>query len=373
MPTTIQKPRGRLNDIYGHLTKMSADIFGHLRTSSDVCDNPPANAHLHKSGLSVSVELLAAAMTDAGIDVDTLAERIQVDVRTVRRWVKGTIPYARHQNRIARALNTTARELWPEAHPDPDDARDEQADAAATGRGATGRSGSGEVVAVYAGSDDPELPEWRDLLAGAQSRVLMLDLTLQDVIDPATVTQLAEKAAAGCEVEILISDPDSAYLTTTMLDHDPQRSLDDVPDLTWRLERTIGELQPLLGQPHVEVRMFIAERGVSILRFDDEMLITLHLHGAPREMEPILHLRRDEPGGIFDRYAHHAQLIATHAGAPLAPDPDAYPPVDEHPDRYLPGFQALPGTAFGPVFEVSEAPSPAPTPRWRRRRSPPPP
>jgi lambda repressor-like predicted transcriptional regulator len=321
----------------------------------------------------VSVELLAAAMTNAGIDVDTLAERIQVDVRTVRRWVTGTIPYARHQNRIARALNTTARELWPEAHPDPDDASDEPEDGAAAGRGAIGGFGSGDVVAVYAGIDDSELPEWRDLLAGARSRVRMLDLTLEDVIDPAIVTQLAEKAAAGCEVEILVSDPDSAYLTTTMLDRDPQRSLDDVPDLAWGLDRTIAILQPLLGRQRVSVRMFVAERGVSILRFDDEMLITLHLHGAPREMEPIIYLRRHEQGGIFDRYLHHAELIATRAGAPLTPDPDAYPPADEHPDRYTPGSQALPGTAFGPVYEVSEAPSPAPTPRWRRRRSPPPP
>jgi lambda repressor-like predicted transcriptional regulator len=321
----------------------------------------------------MSVELLTAAMTDAGIDVDTLAERISVDVRTVRRWVKGTIPYARHQNRIARVLDTTARELWPEAHLDSDDASDEQEGGVSAGRGAVGGFGSGDVVAVYVGSDVPELPGWRDLLAGARSRVLLLDLTLEDVIDSATVTQLAERAAAGCEVEILVSDPDSAYLTTTMLDRDPQRSLDDVPDLAWRLDRTIATLQPLLGRQHLEVRTFVAERGVSILRFDDEMLITLHLHGAPREMEPIIHLRREEPGGIFDHYAHHAQLIATRAGAPLTPDPDAYPAPNEHPDRYTPGSQALPGTAFGPVYELTEAPSPAPTPRWRRRRSPPPP
>jgi lambda repressor-like predicted transcriptional regulator len=321
----------------------------------------------------VSVELLNAALSDAGIDVDTLADSIHVDVRTVRRWVKGTIPYARHQNQIARALNTTARELWPEAHPEPEaeDAGDHEIDDAADS--AIGGFGAPDVIAVYAGTIDPELPDWRELLAGARTRVLMLDLTLKDVIDPAIVTQLAEKAAAGCKVEILISYPDSAYLTTTMLHQDPQRSLDDVPDLAWGLDRTIATLQPLLGQPRVEVRMFVAERGVSILRFDDEMLITLHLHGAPREMEPILHLRRYEPGGIFDRYLHHAELIATHAGAPLTYDPDGYPPADEHPDRYAPGPQALPGTAFGSVYEVSEAPSPAPTPRWRRRRSAPPP
>jgi hypothetical protein len=36
MPTTIHRSRGRLNDICGHLSKMSADISGQVRTSATI-------------------------------------------------------------------------------------------------------------------------------------------------------------------------------------------------------------------------------------------------------------------------------------------------------------------------------------------------
>jgi lambda repressor-like predicted transcriptional regulator len=315
-------------------------------------------------------------MSAAGVDVDMLADRIQVDVRTVRRWVNGSLPYARHQNRIARALDTTARELWPEAHPD-SDLIDESPDGAEPGAGRSGRGpgalrGSPDVVGMFSGRDDSEVPDWRDLLADATTRVDLMDLTLADVIsDRAAVGLIAEKAAGGCQVRILISDPDSVHLTVAEAEQRPDVQLTDPPAVAWSLQRTIGYLQPLLDQPGVQVSTYVAERFASIVRCDEEMLVTLPLWGAPPHLRPVIHLRRRQANGVFDRYAHHYDAIWDQATFALPADPSAYPDPDLDPGRYAPdppGSRTARPVGFGAVFEVREAPATAPTGRLRRRR-----
>jgi transcriptional regulator with XRE-family HTH domain len=320
----------------------------------------------------VSAELLKTAMNDAGVDVDELADRIQVDVRTVRRWVNGGIPYARHQTRIARALNTTARELWPEAHPDLADADGSDGDAGGVGVDAFGAFGSGDVVAVYYGRDDPRLPDAHDLLTNAQTRIDLLDITLADVITgPDVVARLAGKGAAGCEVRILISDPDSAHLMTGALEVHPELLITHRPELSWAAERMIGCLQPLLGLEHVDVRTYVAERVNSIVRVDDEMLVTLALWGTPVDIQPVLHLRQCDRNGVFDRFAYQYDLIWTQAATSPTADPETYPDPDEHPDRYQPGDPAQNTSrpaGFTRQSEATRTPPTAPSPRWRRPR-----
>jgi lambda repressor-like predicted transcriptional regulator len=310
-------------------------------------------------------------MNTAGIDVDMLADRIQVDVRTVRRWVNGSIPYARHQTRIARALDTTPRDLWPEAHPDTEDA-DPDDDAAGAGLDSLGALGSGDVVAVYHGRDDPRLPDAHDFLAQAQTRIDLLDLTLTGIITgPDPVALLGDKAAAGCEARILISDPDAVFLTTAALEVQSELPITHRPELAWQVERTLGYLQPLLGVEHVAVRTYVAERVNSILRVDDEMLVTLALWGAPVDIQPVLHLRSFDRNGVFDRFAYHYDLIWTQTATPLTHDNETYPDPDEHPDRYEPGDPAqstVRPAGFGREFDATQTPSTAPSPRWRRRR-----
>jgi len=54
-------------------------------------------------------ENLKTALQSAGLQPDDLAEQIDVDVKTVRRWLYGALPYPRHRIRIAHALHTTER------------------------------------------------------------------------------------------------------------------------------------------------------------------------------------------------------------------------------------------------------------------------
>lgn len=60
-------------------------------------------------------DALRAAMNDAGATVESLAERAQVDPKTVARWLSpGRIPHARHRAAAADALGRDIRDLWPD-------------------------------------------------------------------------------------------------------------------------------------------------------------------------------------------------------------------------------------------------------------------
>ncbi len=63
---------------------------------------------------------LKNALRRAGLTPEEFAEIVRVDPKTVQRWVAGTTtPYPRHRATIARALDLTEHELWPDHAPPP--------------------------------------------------------------------------------------------------------------------------------------------------------------------------------------------------------------------------------------------------------------
>jgi hypothetical protein len=51
----------------------------------------------------------------------------------------------------------------------------------------------------------------------------------------------------------------------------------------------------------------------TVLRFDDEMIVTPHLYGRPGYNSPLLRLRRLGTGGLFDNFARHFDDVWTTA------------------------------------------------------------
>ncbi|MHC0434024.1 helix-turn-helix transcriptional regulator [Streptomyces sp. O3] len=77
---------------------------------------------------------LRAALVEAGLTYEELAERLRVDRKTVERWVNepGRRPYARHAHALARILGCDVWDLWPAQRP----ALPEPADMTADGQAA---------------------------------------------------------------------------------------------------------------------------------------------------------------------------------------------------------------------------------------------
>jgi lambda repressor-like predicted transcriptional regulator len=258
----------------------------------------------------LSNERLRAAIHQAGISVDQLAAEIDADPKTVRRWIAGREPRRFYRTRVARRLGTTEAELWPDL-----DLRVE------------GRDERGEILAAYAHANDLTAPDWRPLLTAATRQIDLLDLTLAEVLpSPGTPELLAEKAQAGCEVRLLLSAPDSAHLALADSELDEDISLLDIPASAREVERSLAIAAPLTAIDAVEVRTFIAGRFNTILRFDDEMLVALHLYATPTDRAPLLHLKRHSDHGLFEQFAGHFDQV-WQDGRPAS----ATSPVEETP------------------------------------------
>jgi transcriptional regulator with XRE-family HTH domain len=259
-------------------------------------------------------ERLRAALVKAGLELEDLAARVDVDSKTVQRWLGGRTPHARHRAKVTHVLDCDEQALWPElaqASRPPDDSR--------------------ELAGIFAAANDLRAPDWRPLLREAREHIDLLDYTLTDIITAPQVAELlAAKAAAGCQVRILIAHPKSIWVTSLA-----QQLGQDTADAdgNTRLDREIStsrsHLEPLIGNAGIELRTFWAERTNTILRFDNQMLVSLHLYATPGPQAPLIHLRRSGDQGLFDRFADHLDAIFQDASEPIEPNPELFPPPVE--------------------------------------------
>lgn len=231
-------------------------------------------------------DLLITAIRDAGLDVDQVADVAGADPRTVQRWLAGRIPHPRYRHKLAVHFGVEEHELWPE-----------------TGR-ARGQTALGEITAAYPRRSDPDAPDWRALLRSAQQHVDMLGYSLAHVAQARQITKLlVEKARDGCRIRIALADPSAPpALAADEQQRPPGR-------LTNRIQDTQRRLTPLLGHPGIELRQHQVATSHTILRFDDHMLLTIHLYGTPGFQAPLLHLRRQYDYGLFDQLAKHLEDV----------------------------------------------------------------
>ena len=97
------------------------------------------------------------------------------------------------------------------------------------------------------------------------------------------------------------------------------------------IDRSHEQLRPLLSRRGVEVRSYVAQRFNSILRFDEHMLLTLHIQAEPTAQAPTLYLHREQDDGMFDRFAEHFQRIWEQA-QPIEPEPDDHLTLELDPE-----------------------------------------
>jgi hypothetical protein len=234
-------------------------------------------------------------------------------------------PTPRHRAKVAQILDRPEHQLWPETSIPAvrDDARR-------------------EILGAWAHANDLSAPDWRTMLRQATQSIELLGCSLVHVLTAGGVIDtLAAKGQAGCEIRVLIAAADSIWVdgAAQQLGQDEE---DYVGNTTLRreIELVRGHLESLLESSNFELHRFYTDRFNSILRFDEQMLVTLNLWGTPVVQAPMLHLRRGSDDGLFDQFAEQFEAIWQNASEPPQPSPDAYPPPGEHPERYAPITQA---------------------------------
>lgn len=161
-------------------------------------------------------------------------------------------------------------------------------------------------------SIDPEEPY--PVLVTSRDRLL----AQRDRPDPPAQQLLAARARDGCQVRTATLDPDTAIAELADREHRPPGRL------TRRIQASHQQLLALHDPPRIEVCQHHVATSHTILRFDDTILLTIHLHGTPGFQAPLLHLQREHDYGILDQLAKHID-DTWQTAAPTAASGDAKP------------------------------------------------
>lgn len=226
---------------------------------------------------------LRDALLGAGIDTDQLATDLNVDPKTVERWITTErVPYPKNRRKIALKVGASESYLWPRAY---------------DGEKATQISES-EVVRVYPHRGDipPEL--WDTLMARAKTYIDILVYVGYFLTERSDLVEVfREKASQGGRIRMLFGERDCEAVL--------QRSRDEEigeRTISAKIDQALAYFSPLLGERGVEFRTHSTVLYNSIYRFDDEMIVNPHIYGKAAPHAPALHLRRLSAGNIFTTY-----------------------------------------------------------------------
>ncbi|OKH95708.1 hypothetical protein AB852_02800 [Streptomyces uncialis] len=234
-------------------------------------------------------------MQSARLSPRQLASRVGVSSKTVERWVADPdlIPHARNREDASQALGVEVTMLWPRAAKD------------------RGRSGAdSEMVHSYPYRSACPSTVWGDLVGGAGRELFFAGYTNYFLWtqQPAFGVTLRGRLEAGCRVRFLLGDPDGEVT------RERERVEGAALTVSTRIRITLGELAKLGPVDGLEVRFSGADDavnhvGLSVFRFDDDVLVTPHLARTVGHDSPMFHLRRAGDGGMFGRFTEHAEEL----------------------------------------------------------------
>ncbi|WP_345912636.1 XRE family transcriptional regulator [Janibacter sp. LM] len=222
-------------------------------------------------------------MSTAGKTYVDLAERIEVDPKTVERWVTlSRVPHRRNRVQIAALLGEDEHFLWPEVASDPRSVKATES----------------ELAHLYPNRGAVPIDTWVHLLESATSQIDLWAFAgsfLHDAI-PDFGGLLTSAARRGVRVRLLFGDPASR----SVAERGEEEGIGDL--LASRCRLTWNYLSPVLATPGIEARAHDVTVYASIFRFDDNALVNPHALGSPASHSPVLHIRKLDGGRLFDHY-----------------------------------------------------------------------
>lgn len=224
-------------------------------------------------------ENLRRALLRARLSDEDVAARLEVDPKTVRRWLEGRTPYLRHRWALAGMLDLDETDLWPQA--------------------STTGPYPAEVRAIYPHRDSVPPEVWLDLFRSAEQEIDILDGgSLFRAADTEILTVLTERAKAGVPERICLAGPDYSGGS----------------DAAAHTREVLPRCKDL-GQLHsVQIRLYRTALNNVIYRADDELLVSQQAFAIPARQAPVLRLRRtDNDSEIITTYLESFDRIWTNA------------------------------------------------------------
>lgn len=226
-------------------------------------------------------ELLRARIAARWWRPSDLAARVQVDTKTVERWIHtGRVPHRTTRWSVAQALGVDELTIWPEI-------ADQQCTRAAS---------QAELVTVYPNRGQVPPALWTSMIRDAAESISLLVYAGLFWFDAHAdlCDLLKSRADAGVGVRLALGDPDAPAIAA--------RGVEEGIDMAARTRLTLGLIGPIVGHPGIEVRLHATTLYVSLYRADDVLLANTHVLGSPALHSPVLHLQRIHSGQMFDHY-----------------------------------------------------------------------
>jgi transcriptional regulator with XRE-family HTH domain len=222
-------------------------------------------------------ETLCRALIRARLTEEDVAARLQVDPKTVRRWLEGRIPYLRHRWAIAAMLGVDETDLWPQLR--------------------TERTRPDEVLAIYPHRDTVLRDVWLRLFGSAEHEIGILDDTdLPLAADQSIADVLAERAMSGVRLRICLHEMNASADARGAACSGSGRTS------AVSLYEALAVYAPLREKRGVEVRLHQGVAYNCIYRADDQMLVSQHAYGIPAAAAAVVHLKRANGGDIATAY-----------------------------------------------------------------------
>jgi transcriptional regulator with XRE-family HTH domain len=231
-----------------------------------------------------------------------LASRIGVTSKTVERWLADgeRVPHARNREDACAALGVDDEVIWPQV----------VRDKLKTGH-------DRELVQAYPYRSACPSTVWGKLVADATEDIYFAGYTnyFLWLEQPNFAATLRGKLASGCKVRFLLGDPDGDVTRQRETIEDTALSVSTRIRITLESLRSIGPLEGLETRYSAPLDA-INHVSLSVFRFDADVLVTPHLARLVGHDSPLMHLRRQGDGGMFDRFAEHAEELWT-GGKPV--------------------------------------------------------
>lgn len=226
-------------------------------------------------------EILCRALLRAGLSDENVAARLQVDPKTVRRWLDGRVPCLRHRWAIAQLVGMDESDLWPQLR--------------------AARSRPGEVVMIYPRRDSVPPETWLRLFRSARREAgVLADSEFLLGADSAIVASLAERARSRIRVRVCLADPAAPEAQ----EQEAERGV---------VDSSAGGIRDAIGP--AEFRIHRARNYNTICYADDQLMIVQHVYGGPAGHAPVLRLRRTADGDMAAAYLSSFESIWADAGA----------------------------------------------------------
>ncbi|WP_280456769.1 XRE family transcriptional regulator [Nocardia carnea] len=226
---------------------------------------------------------LRDALHRHGLDIPHVAEAVGVEEKTVERWItKGRTPYPRHRHTLASLVRETENYLWPDA----------------VGPERRSEISESEVLKIYPHRNSIPNDLWTRLLSSTAERLDILVLAgLFMAEDPLFARTIRQRTKEGLQVRMLFGDPREPEATKRSAEE--RLAPTTVPA---RIQNALSLIQPLAQLENVDIRFHGTALYNSIFRFDDEMIVNMHVYGQPGAYAPAMHLRQLPAGDLFETY-----------------------------------------------------------------------